>query len=88
MRYTLIIQEETELEETWPDANIPNMMFCFNELSLEDCVALADGTFEASYETFDVTEVSVFHYIDEAGITYEYTLQPGEYGIRPNSRRA
>lgn len=88
MKYTLTIREESELEETWPDANIPNMLFCFNELSLEECTPQQDGTFEASYETFDVVEISVFHYIDEAGVTHEYTLQPGEYGIRPNSRRA
>ena len=87
MRYTIIITQESDLEETWDDANVPNMRFCFNEISLEDCVDLGDGTFEASYESFDVTEVSVFHYIDNMDTVQEYTLRPGEYGVRPGSER-
>lgn len=87
MRYTINITQESDLEETWIDPNVPNMAFCFNEISLDECADLGNGTYEASYESFDVTEVSVFNYIDDAGLAQEYTLQPGEYGVRINSRR-
>jgi hypothetical protein len=88
MVYYVTIQEEAELQETWIDGSIPNMRFCFQEIELEQCNDLGNGTYEASYETFDVIETSVFHYYDENDILQEYVLQPGEYGIRPNSRRA
>lgn len=87
MRYTINITQESDLEETWLDANVPNMAFCYNEISLDECEDLGNGTYEASYESFDVTEVSVFHYIDDTGTPQEYTLQPGEYGVKPGSAR-
>lgn len=87
MRYTINITQESDLEDTWFDTNVPNMGFCFNEVSLDECIDLGNGTYEASYESFDVTEVSVFNYIDETNTLRDYTLQPGEYGVRPGSER-
>lgn len=88
MIYYMNISEEVELEETWVDPNVPNMRFVFREITLDQCRDNNDGTYEASYETFDVAEVSVFHYYDETNTLQEYILNPGEYGVRPKSRRA
>lgn len=88
MLYYMTISEQAQLEESWVDPNVPNMRFVFREITLDQCRDNGNGTYQASYETFDVTELSVFHYYDDMDTIQEYVLNPGEYGVRPNSKRA
>lgn len=87
-KYTVNINSEEDLLTTWLDTNVPHMCFGYCEISLDECVDNGDGTYEASYESFEVISPMTFTYVDPTNGETTYTLEPGEYGIKPNSRRA
>ena len=78
------ISTESELQEFWSDINIPNMVWGFNETSLDECVQIGETTWEATYETFEVASGSTYTSTYLSGSQQlTYTLQAGEYGIKP-----
>jgi len=81
---SVTIQSQSNLEEVWTDANCPNMSWNFNETELEECLQ-DDGTYVATYETLEIPtgETRSFTYLTSSGET-TYTLQAGEYGVRPD----
>lgn len=83
MRYSVTIQSEDDLLQTWTDSNCPNMAWGFNEHALEECEQ-EDGTYVATYETLEIPEggTMCFTYLTGSGET-TYHLQPGEYGVKP-----
>ena len=83
MKYSVTIQSEDDLLQTWTDSNCPNMAWGFNEHALEECLQ-EDGTYVATYETLEVPEgeTMCFTYLTGSGET-TYHLQPGEYGVKP-----
>ena len=84
MKRQATISTQSDLEETWTDSSCPNMTWGFNEASLEECFQ-DDGTYVATYETLEVPtgETMSFTYLTSSGET-TYTLQAGEYGVKPN----
>ena len=81
---SVTITSESELQEIWTDDNCPNMSWSFLESSIEDCLQ-DDGTYVATYETLEIPtgETKSFTYLTDSGET-TYTLQPGEYGVKPD----
>jgi len=83
MKYSVTIQSEDDLLQSWTDANCPNMGWSFNEQTLEECLQ-EDGTYVATYETLEIAEgeTMCFTYLTGSGET-TYHLQAGEYGVKP-----
>ena len=83
MKYSVTIQSEDDLLQTWTDSNCPNMAWGFNEHDFEECLQ-EDGTYVATYETLEVPEgeTMCFTYLTGSGET-TYHLQAGEYGVKP-----
>ena len=83
MKYSVTIQSEDDLLQTWTDSNCPNMAWGFNEQTLEECLQ-EDGTYAATYETLEIAEgeTMCFTYLTGSGET-TYHLQAGEYGVKP-----
>jgi len=83
MKYSVTIQSEDDLLQSWTDANCPNMGWSFLEQTLEECLQ-EDGTYVATYETLEIPEgeTMCFTYLTGSGET-TYHLQPGEYGVKP-----
>jgi len=83
MKYSVTIQSEDDLLQTWTDSSCPNMAWGFDQHSLEECLQ-EDGTYVATYETLEIPEgeTMCFTYLTGSGET-TYHLQPGEYGIKP-----
>lgn len=84
MKRQVTITSQSDLEQTWVDSNCPNMSWGFIEQDLEDCLQ-DDGTYVATYETLEVPtgETRSFTYLTSSGET-TYTLQAGEYGVKPS----
>tara|TARA_R110001606_G_C15315597_1_gene644097 strand:+ start:1169 stop:1426 length:258 start_codon:yes stop_codon:yes gene_type:complete len=83
-KYIVNISSEEDLKENWVDSSCPNFGFCFEQESIDDCVLNEDGTWQASYESMEITKPRVFSYLDMVnGGSITYTLEPGEYGIKP-----
>lgn len=82
MKYSVTIQSEDDLLQSWTDANCPNMAWGFNEQTLEECLQ-DDGTYVATYETLEIPEgeTMCFTYLTGSGQT-TYHLQAGEYGVK------
>ena len=83
MKYSVTIQSEDDLLQTWTDPNCPNMAWGFDQHTLEECLQ-EDGTYVATYETLEIPEgeTMCFTYLTGSGQT-TYHLQAGEYGIKP-----
>jgi len=84
MKRTVTISTQSDLEQTWTDSSCPNITWGFTEQDLEDCLQ-DDGTYVATYETIEIPtgETMSFTYLTSSGET-TYTLEAGEYGIRPS----
>ena len=84
MTRQVTITSESDLEQTWKDANCPNMGWSFSEQTLEECEQ-EDGTYVATYETLEIPEgeTMCFTYLTGAGET-TYHLEAGEYGVKPS----
>lgn len=83
-KYTVIINTEEDLKETWVDPSCPNFGFGFNQTELSQCIKLDNGTWEATYESMEVDKPRTYTYLDVVnGGETTYTLQPGEYGVKP-----
>ena len=83
-RYTVHITSESDLEQTWKDSNCPNFAFGFNETSLDDCIKVNETTWEASYDSMEISTPRTYTYLDMVnGGEITYTLPAGEYGIKP-----
>lgn len=80
---SVTITSESELEETWTDNRCPNMSWNFLERSMDECLQ-DDGTYVATYETLEIPagQTKSFTYLTDSGET-TYTLQAGEYGVKP-----
>jgi len=84
-KYEVNITSQEELEEQWKDSNCPNLSFCFKEKTLDECVKVNDTTYRATYESWEPTAAKTFTYLDMInGGEKTYTLQPGEYGVKPS----
>ena len=81
---SVTITSESDLKKIWTDSSCPNMSWGFIEQDLEDCLQ-DDGTYVATYETLEIPtgETKSFTYLAASGET-TYTLQAGEYGVKPS----
>lgn len=83
-KYTVIITSEEDLSQRWTDANAPNFGWGFDQEKLEECVQTGESSWEATYESMEVANATTYKYINpDTGSVATYTLQPGEYGIKP-----
>ena len=86
--YQITIKSQEDLLHTWTDAEVRHMNFGYIETELEECLSNGDDTYLATYESLQLDAPQIFKYVDaKQGGVIEYVLQPGEYGIKPNSRR-
>ena len=83
MKYSVTIHTEEDLLQFWTDSRCPNLGWGFLEQTLEECLQ-DDGTYVATYETLEIPtgETMSFTYLTDAGES-TYTLQAGEYGVKP-----
>ena len=82
-KYSVTITTENELTQSWGDRSCPNLSWNFLEQTLEECLQ-EDGTYVATYESLEIPsgQSLSFTYLSGSG-QYTYTLQEGEYGIKP-----
>lgn len=81
----ITIQSENDLSERWTDINCPNFDWGYNEQELSECT-IVDNGYQASYETLEVTagqELSFTYLCLDTSSTKTYTLNSGEYGVKP-----
>lgn len=83
-KYTVTISSESELSSRWTDDNAPNFSWAFDQEELSECVQTGSNSWEATYESMEVANAITYKYINpDTGDVVTYTLQPGEYGIKP-----
>lgn len=82
-KYTVTINDEGDLLDTWLDSDVPHMAFGYCELTLDECVNNGDGTYTASYESFEISASRSFTYVHPVNGETTYTLSAGEYGVKP-----
>jgi hypothetical protein len=83
-QYTVDLNSQSELEEVWSDSNCPNFGFSFDQLTLDECVKINDTTWQATYQSMNVSTPRTYTYLDiPNGGSITYTLGIGEYGIKP-----
>ena len=77
--YRVAVTEETDFFEGWVDSSVPNMVFMYDQESLEEC-EFEDGVYYATYETWDVTEARQMTYVESDGAHVTIDIPVGEYG--------
>jgi hypothetical protein len=77
-KYTVAVSEDTDFFEGWTDPRVPNLVFLYDQESIEDCQEI-DGIYYATYETWDVTEAQQMTYLKD-GLETTVTIEVGEYG--------
>jgi hypothetical protein len=83
-QYTINISSQAELEEHWSDSSCPNFGFCFDQQTLKECTQIDGNTWTATYNSMEVSSPKTYTYLDMVnGGSITYTLEPGEYGIKP-----
>ena len=80
--YRVAVAEDTDFLESWVDSRLPNMVFMYDQESLEEC-EYEDGVYYATYKTWDVTEARQMTYINPDGTQVTIDIPVGEYGIKP-----
>lgn len=81
--YTVTITGESDLEATWVDPSVPHMAFGYNQIDIQECRDLGNGTYEATYDTLELTSSKDYTYIHAVRGKTTYTLPAGEYGVKP-----
>lgn len=82
-KYLVEVQSQDQLEETWSDKSCPNFVFCYNESTLDECIQINENTWEASYDSMELSSSKTFTYVDaDNGGVISYVLVAGEYGIK------
>lgn len=77
--YRVAVTEETDFLEGWTDSRVPNMVFMYDQESIEEC-ELEDGVYYATYQTWDVTEARQMTYVESDGTKVTINIPIGEYG--------
>lgn len=78
--YRVIVTEDTNFGEGWMDAATPNMLYDYDQFSLEECEEI-DGVFYATYSTWVVESEKVIEMATPNGVEF-ITIPVGEYGLR------
>lgn len=76
--YRVIVDENTNFAEGWTDSGTPNMLYNYDQMSLDECEEI-DGVYYATYETWIVETERVIEMATANGIEF-FTIQAGEYG--------
>lgn len=79
--YRVVVPEDTNFDEGWVDAAVPNMMFTYVQQTLEECEFI-DGVYWATYLTWIVEKERIIEMATPNGVEF-VTIPVGEYGIRP-----
>lgn len=84
MIYSVTLTTENEFTQSWSHPSCSNLGWTFIEETFEDCLQ-EDGTYVATYDTLVIPEGESmsFTYLTSTG-SATYTLQAGEYGIKPS----
>ena len=77
--YRVAVTEETDFIEGWVDSRVPNMVFMYDQESIEEC-DYEDGVYYATYQTWDVTEARQMTYVESDGTQVTIDIPVGEYG--------
>ena len=80
-QYRIAVAEDTDFFEGWGDPAIPNVVFLFDQESLEECEEI-NGIYYATYETWVVESPTEMTYI-KAGREHVVNGAIGEYGKLP-----
>ncbi len=82
--YTINITSQAELDEIWWEQAFPNWGFRCNEVYLSDCTKINDTTWQATYDSLEVTSTRTFAFRDvSTGSSSIFIVPTGEYGIKP-----
>ena len=79
--YRVIVDKDTNFDEGWTDTATPNMLYNYNEPSIDECEEI-DGVFYATYATWVVEVEKVIEMATPNGVEF-ITIPVGEYGLRP-----
>jgi hypothetical protein len=79
--YRVVVPENTNFEQGWPDLATPNMLYNYDQQSLEECEFI-DGIYYATYQTWVVEQERIMEVAMPNGVEF-ITIPVGEYGVRP-----
>ena len=80
--YRVVVDENTDFNQSWKDPAVPFMEWAFNERSLDECEE-ENGVYYATYDTWDLKAERTATYMDLSGVETTITIPVGEYGIKP-----
>ena len=80
-KYTVAVSKDTDFFEGWTDPRVPNLVFLYDQESLEECEEI-NGIYYATYETWVVESPTEMTYI-KAGREHVVNVAIGEYGKLP-----
>lgn len=78
-KYRVEVSPDTDFLEGWTDIRVPNMVFMYDQESLEECEEV-DGIYYATYQTWEVTEPRTMTYSKPDGQLVTIQVPVGEYG--------
>lgn len=75
------VTPDTDFEENWVDARVPNMSFTYDQTSIEECEY--DGaSYWATYQPLVTDKELTFTYLSSSG-PVTFSIGPGTYGLKP-----
>ena len=77
--YRVAVDENTDFFEGWVDSRVPNMLFMYDQESIEEC-EFEDGVYYATYKTWQVMEARQMEYVQPDGTHVVIDIPVGEYG--------
>ena len=77
--YRVAVAEDTDFVEGWVDSRVPNMVFMYDQESIEECEEI-DGVYYATYQTWGVTEARQMTYVQSDGTKVTFDVPAEEYG--------
>jgi len=77
--YRVAVDENTDFFEGWVDSRVPNMVFMYDQESIEEC-EFEDGVYYATYKTWQVMEARQMEYVQPDGTHVVIDIPVGEYG--------
>jgi hypothetical protein len=77
--YRVEVSPDTDFLEGWTDSRVPNMVFMYDQESLEECEEV-DGIYYATYQTWEVVEPRTMTYSKPDGQLVNLQIAVGEYG--------
>lgn len=79
--YRVEVSPDTDFLAGWMDSRVPNMVFMYDQESLEECEEV-DGIYYATYKSWEVLQARSMTYSMPDGRLVTIQVPVGEYGVQ------